>query len=35
MPDAGPIETADQFKPTPPGQQERWTVEIKAARENL
>jgi hypothetical protein len=35
MADAGPIETADQFKPTPPGQQERWTVEIKAARENL
>jgi hypothetical protein len=35
MAETGPIETADQFKPTPPGQQERWTVEIAAARENL
>jgi hypothetical protein len=35
MAETGPIETADQFKPTPPGQQDRWTVEIKAAREAL
>jgi hypothetical protein len=35
MAETGPIETADQFQPTPPGQQDRWTVEIKAAREAL
>lgn len=35
MPDAGPIETADQFKQDAAGQQERWTVEINAAKEAL
>jgi hypothetical protein len=29
------IETVKQFKDTPQGQQERWTVELKAAEENL
>jgi hypothetical protein len=35
MAETGAIETADQFQPTPPGQQDRWSVEIKAAREAL
>lgn len=33
--ETGPIETKDQFQPTPAGLQERWTVEIAAAKESV
>ncbi len=32
---SGPIESRAQFKDTPQGLQERWTIEIQAARENV